>query len=117
VVGLVVLSPNGVTGHPDHRAVTAAAERVADLHGVITIEWGVDPATAAELRERYGLAFFAIDDGDDVFDVHVSRDRQLAAVQCHRSQLDKDPVVLRRLAIQGDRERVRIRQPQRGNPS
>lgn len=111
VVALVTFEPSGVTGHADHRAATAAAERVADLHALQVIEWGVDPATACALNERYGMRFAAVADAPGVFDIRVARDAQYAAVQCHRSQLDGDPVVLRRLAYQGDRERVRIREP------
>jgi N-acetylglucosamine malate deacetylase 2 len=109
VVALVAFEPNGVTGHGDHRAVTAAAERIADRRGLPVIEWGVDPPTARYLDEAYGARFETIPDGPDVFDLVISRDAQYAAVQCHRSQLDEDALVLRRLAFQGDHERVRVR--------
>jgi len=111
VVALVAFEPNGVTGHGDHRAVTAAAERLADRRGLPVIEWGVDPPTARYLAERYGARFAAIPDGRGVVDLVIARDAQYAAVQCHRSQLDEDALVLGRLAFQGGHERVRVRQP------
>ena len=111
VAALIVLEPQGVTGHPDHRAVSAAAERVADRRALPVVEWGIDPVTAARLCEREGLQFQAITDGPGVLDLHVDRAAHLAAIHCHRSQLDDDPVVFRRLAVQGDVERVRIRPP------
>jgi LmbE family N-acetylglucosaminyl deacetylase len=111
IVAVVAFEPNGVTGHGDHRAATAAAERIADRVGVPVVEWGVDPATARYLGERYATSFAAIPDGPDVLDLVLDRDAQHAAVQCHRSQLDDDALVLGRLAFQGDHERVRVRNP------
>ena len=108
---LIVFEPHGVTGHPDHRAVTAAAERVADRRALLVVEWGLHPATSSRLHTQHGLRFHAIDDGAGVFDVDVDRATQLAAIRCHASQLDDDPVVFKRLAVQGDVERVRIRTP------
>jgi LmbE family N-acetylglucosaminyl deacetylase len=111
VVALVAFEPNGVTGHGDHRAVTAAAERIADRRGLPVIEWGVDPPTARYLAERYGARFEVIPDGPDVVDLVIARDAQYAAVHCHCSQLGEDALVLGRLAFQGDHKRVRVRHP------
>src|SRR5688500_8631437 len=38
---VVVFEPGGVTGHPDHRAATAAAERVTGRRTLPVLEWGV----------------------------------------------------------------------------
>src|SRR5262245_55239685 len=111
VAALVVLEPQGVTGHPDHRAVSRAAERVADQRALPVIEWGVDPLTASRLEEEYGLFFASIADGPGVQDVRVDRTAQYAAIQAHASQLDDNPVVCRVLALHGDIDRVRIRRP------
>jgi LmbE family N-acetylglucosaminyl deacetylase len=111
---LVVFEPQGVTGHPDHRAATASAERIADRHLLQVVEWGLDPVTAARLEEESEMPFHAIADGPAVFDVPVERAEQLEAIRCHRSQLDDDPIVLKRLALQGSIERVRLRSP--GSP-
>ena len=111
VAALVVFEPQGVTGHPDHRAVSQAAERVAERRGVAVVEWGIDPLVASQLAEAHGLCFASISDGPDVFDVRVDRTAQLAAIRCHASQLDDDPVVCKVLALHGDIDRVRIRPP------
>jgi LmbE family N-acetylglucosaminyl deacetylase len=114
VAALVVFEPQGVTAHPDHCAVSRAAERVADRRGKLVVEWGINPAAAAELQERHGLTFESIGDGPDVYDLRVDRTAQLEAIQHHASQLDGDPIVCQMLALHGDIERVRIRSPRAG---
>jgi LmbE family N-acetylglucosaminyl deacetylase len=111
VAALVVLEPRGVTGHPDHRAASRAAERVADRRSVPVIEWGIGPLTASQLRQAHGMSWESIADGPGVQDVRVDRTAQLVAIQYHASQLDDDPEVCKLLAQNGDIERVRIRQP------
>jgi LmbE family N-acetylglucosaminyl deacetylase len=111
VAALVVLEPQGVTGHADHKAVSRAAERVADERALPVIEWGIDPLTASRLHEEHDLSFESIGDGPGVHDVRVDRSAQLAAIQRHASQLDDDPVVCKVLALRGDTERVRVRAP------
>jgi len=108
---LLVLEPDGGTGHPDHRAASRAAERAADQHRLTVLEWGISPRTAEQLQERFGSNLTALPDGLGVFDVPIERTRQVAAIRCHASQLDDDPMVFKRLAVQGDVERVRIREP------
>ena len=54
VAALVVLEPQGVTGHPDHQAVSRAAERVADQRGLPVVEWGIDPLTVSRLQAERG---------------------------------------------------------------
>jgi LmbE family N-acetylglucosaminyl deacetylase len=105
---LVVFEPSGVTGHLDHRAATAAAQRVGARHGLAILEWGVVPEVASTLRNEIGVRFVALE-GSDVTDVTVDRTRQMAAILCHTSQATDNPVLARRLALQGDSERVRFR--------
>jgi LmbE family N-acetylglucosaminyl deacetylase len=116
VAALIVLEPQGVTGHPDHRAASLAAERVADQRALPVIEWGVGPLTASRLGDQHGVSFLSISDGPGVHDVRVDRSAQLAAIQSHASQLDDDPVVCKLLAQNGDIERVRIRRPRTPAP-
>ena len=107
---LVVFEPGGVTGHPDHRAATASAERVAARLGIPVVEWGVAPVVAAALRAELGAPFVSLDapagDGEPVVEVSVARDRQRAAIACHPSQATGNVVLERRLGLQGDRERL-----------
>jgi LmbE family N-acetylglucosaminyl deacetylase len=111
VATFVVFEPQGVTGHPDHIAVSRAAERVADRRELPVIEWGIDPRAASRLEAEHGLTFESISDGPGVHDLRIDRTAQLAAVAHHASQLDDDPIVCRVLALLGDRERVRVREP------
>jgi LmbE family N-acetylglucosaminyl deacetylase len=101
---LVVFEPGGVTGHPDHRAATAAAERVAARHGVSVLEWGVPPDVAGALNDEVGTAFVA----GTGCDIEVERTAQLDAISCHASQAHDNPVLRRRLALLGSRERLRL---------
>jgi hypothetical protein len=41
-------------------------------------------------------------------DVEVDRTAQLDAIRCHASQAHDNPVLRRRLALQGSRERLRL---------
>ncbi|MGV0156761.1 PIG-L deacetylase family protein [Rhodococcus sp. GB-02] len=109
---LVVFEPSGVTGHPDHQAATAAAHRVADRHQLAVLEWGVTPTVAAQLNTEYGTAFVALE-GDGTVDIAVDRAVQRAAIKCHESQARDNPVLTRRLELQGTVERIRLRPPTR----
>jgi LmbE family N-acetylglucosaminyl deacetylase len=103
---LVVLEVEGITGHPDHRAATSAALQAAEARGLAVLEWGVSPSVAAALRADFGAAFTAVD-GERCCDVRVDRRRQSAAIECHASQSADNPVLRRRLELQGDVERLR----------
>ena len=104
---VVAFEPGGVTGHPDHRAATAVARRVAADRGVPLVEWGVSSEVAAALRAELGAPFVAVDAGDgEVVDVEVDRGRQLAAISCHVSQATDNAVLKRRLELQGSCEHV-----------
>jgi LmbE family N-acetylglucosaminyl deacetylase len=104
---LVVFEPGGVTGHPDHRAATRAALAVATRRELPVLQWGVAPPVAAALNAELGTSFVAFD-GEDVV---VDRRRQRRAISCHRSQ--DNPVLRRRLQLQGPVDRVRLDHPGR----
>ena len=104
---LVVFEPGGVTGHADHRAATAAGKRVAARHGLPVLEWGVAPDVAARLNAELGTSFAPLDG----VDVVVDRSAQLAAIGCHVSQARDNPVLARRLQLQGTSERIRLTEP------
>jgi LmbE family N-acetylglucosaminyl deacetylase len=101
---VVVFEPGGVTGHPDHRAATAAAARVAARRGLSVLEWGVPPDVAATLNDEFASSFVAAEG----VDVEVDRAAQLQAIRCHESQAHDNPILARRLALQGRRERLRL---------
>lgn len=101
---VVVFEPAGVTGHVDHRAATAAARRVAGRLGLPVLEWGVALEVATALNAEFGTAFVPFAG----VDVVVDRSAQLAAIDCHESQSHDNPVLARRLQLQGRLERIRL---------
>jgi LmbE family N-acetylglucosaminyl deacetylase len=107
-VTLLVFDVSGVTGHPDHRAASAGALRVARRHHLDVLEWGVTPQVAAQLNTELATSFVALA-GDGTVDVVVDRTVQSAAIACHQSQAHDNPVLTRRLELQGTLERVRLR--------
>lgn len=107
---IVTFEPGGVTGHPDHRAASVAAARAAARHGLLLVEWGVAPRVASLLRRELGVPFTSLD-GSDVIDLTVDRTRQRAAIACHVSQATGNAVLARRLELQGNAERLRLRRP------
>jgi LmbE family N-acetylglucosaminyl deacetylase len=103
---LVVFEPSGVTGHPDHRAVTAAAERVAVRWGLNLLEWGIGMEVATSLNREFRTDFIAFVPGPSCAVLDVDRSAQAEAIACHQSQVEHNPVVARRLELQGDRELI-----------
>ncbi|MDA8062176.1 MAG: PIG-L family deacetylase [Actinomycetota bacterium] len=108
VDALVVLEASGVTGHPDHRAATEVAQRTADRLGLVCIEWGVSVAVAAALADEMGAPLRGLE-GPEVAEWRVDRARQLQAIACHESQDPGNPLLARRLALQGATEHVAVR--------
>jgi LmbE family N-acetylglucosaminyl deacetylase len=106
-VTLLVFDASGVTGHPDHRAASAAAFRVARRHHLGVLEWGVTPTVAAQLNTELATAFVPLE-GANTADIVVDRTVQSAAIACHQSQAHDNPVLARRLELQGTLERVRL---------
>lgn len=108
VGALLVFDPSGVTGHRDHQIATEVAEEVADRRGIPSLEWGVASAVAAALSDELGAGLVGLQ-GRDVVELQVDRARQRRAISCHRSQDPGNPLLGRRLELQGDTERVRVR--------
>ena len=102
---VVVFEPGGVTAHPDHQAATAAAEQVAARRHLRAVEWGIPHEIAAALNAEFGTTFVGVE-GDDL---EVDRAVQWRAIACHRSQYHDNPVLNRRLELQGRHERIRVR--------
>ena len=103
--GLLVFDDTGITGHPDHRAATAAAVRTAgplSLCAAWTLPAGIadrlEPRHASVRREAPGRLNFVI---------RVSRPRQRQAALLHASQVSPGSPLSRRLELKGDVERLR----------
>jgi LmbE family N-acetylglucosaminyl deacetylase len=111
--GLLVFDETGITGHPDHRAATAAAVRAARAAGLPVLAWTLPAAVAARLQAETGQAFAGRPVGQTDFCVRVDRARQRRAALLHASQISPAAVLWRRLQLQGDREHLRWLVPPR----
>jgi hypothetical protein len=86
-----------------------AGAAVAARHALPLVEWGLPAPLAGRLSHEFGLLLSGFDTGADVVDIRVDRTRQWAAINEHRSQQPDNPLLRRRLTLQGDREQIRIR--------
>ena len=77
--GLLVFDDTGITGHPDHRAATAAAVLAGQHGGVPVLAWALPQAVACQLKSETGGDFAG--QPPDMIDlcVRVSRNRQRRA--------------------------------------
>jgi LmbE family N-acetylglucosaminyl deacetylase len=104
---LLVFDLGGITGHRDHRRATEAAVTAAQSLRIRVLAWVFADTVAGRLNTEFGTSFVgrATDDVDVV--LRVDRGRQRSAIAEHRSQSTDNPVLLRRLELQGDEERLR----------
>ena len=105
--GLLVFDDTGITGHPDHRAATAAAVRTAGSLGLPVLAWALPAGVAGRLRAETGQPFAGQSPGQLDFAIRVSRARQRQAALLHASQLSPGTPLWRRLELQGDIEHLR----------
>ena len=108
---VLVFDTGGITAHPDHRRATAAA--LAGSGCLPVLAWALPEEVARRLNCEFGTNFVgrAADELD--ITIEVDRRRQEGAIRCHTSQVRDNPVLARRLALQGNRESLRwLRSPQ-----
>jgi LmbE family N-acetylglucosaminyl deacetylase len=106
--GLVVFDPSGVTGHPDHRAATAAALEAAARLDLPVLGWTLPAGVAMTLNAETGASFTGHPPEEVDVVVPVDRTRQRAAIACHPSQALPTSVLWRRLELLGDEEHLRL---------
>lgn len=105
---LLVFDTTGISGHPDHIAVTRAALHVARRHGIDVVAWTL-PASVAEALAAEGFhGFVGVPDDSVGVVVEVDRAAQMLAVQEHPSQAVPGSPLWRRLELLGDLEHLRI---------
>ena len=104
--GILVFDPAGITGHPDHRAATAAALTGARQLGLPVLAWSLPTEVAEALGQETGVRFFGRDETELDLRITVSRERQREAVSCHPSQLVPGSALWRRLDLQGNTEHL-----------
>jgi len=102
--GLVVFDPNGVTGHPDHRAATSAAVAAAAELDLPVLAWVLPVAVTEALRNEYGVDFHGRTSAEIDLAIPVNREHQLRAVAAHPSQAVPGSVLWRRLELLGELE-------------
>jgi LmbE family N-acetylglucosaminyl deacetylase len=105
--GLLAFDDTGVTGHPDHRAATAAAVRAGTALALPVLAWALPADVADRLRAETGQPFAGQPPGNLDFAVPVNRACQRKAAWLHASQISPGAVLWRRLELQGDTEHLR----------
>lgn len=106
---LLVFDEGGVTGHSDHGAATRAA--VAAARPLPLLAWSVTEEIACQLNAEFFTSFLGRRVAELDFAITVDRTRQLRAISQHASQASDNPVLERRLALQGEREVLRWLRP------
>jgi LmbE family N-acetylglucosaminyl deacetylase len=104
---LLVLDEGGVTGHPDHMRATDAARIVGEQDALPVLAWTLTDEVAHRLTAEFPADFVGRPADAIDLSIEVDRTRQLEAIHCHASQANENPVLWRRLELQGDREVLR----------
>jgi LmbE family N-acetylglucosaminyl deacetylase len=105
--GLLVFDPDGVTGHPDHVAATAAALAAATVLDIPALGWTIPDGVAATLNAECGTRFTGTPADAIDYVVPVDRTSQRCAIAAHASQAVPSSVLWRRLELLGDVEHLR----------
>jgi LmbE family N-acetylglucosaminyl deacetylase len=105
--GLLVFDDTGITGHPDHRAATAAALVAAHRLGIPVLAWTLPHDVARVLRDETGAPFAGREPGEVDLVIEVDRARQRRASLAHASQALPTSVLWRRLELLGNVEHLR----------
>jgi LmbE family N-acetylglucosaminyl deacetylase len=104
---LLVFDEGGITGHPDHCRATEAAVAAARELELPVLAWVLPERVASALNAEFGAGFIGRSDSELDFLVSVDRARQRRAISQHVSQATDNPVLRRRLELQGDQEAFR----------
>jgi len=102
---LLVFDQSGVTGHPDHRRATEAAVSTAEILDLPVLAWTIPHEVAAQLNSEFGASFVGRPAAEVDVEVVIDRTVQREAIACHESQSLDNPVLWRRLELEGDVER------------
>ncbi len=104
---LLVFDRGGITGHPDHQRATEAALSAGEGLAVPVLAWCVPNSVAATLNDEFGTSFIGREPLEIDLEIEVDRRLQHEAISCHASQSTENPVLWRRLALQGTVESLR----------
>ena len=104
---LLTFDSTGITGHPDHVAVTRATVHAGRQQDVDVLAWTL-PESVTDALEQEGITgFVGRPDSAITMVVEVDRTTQLVAVNDHPSQATPGSPLWRRLELLGDREYLR----------
>ena len=101
---LLVFDLGGITGHPDHQRATEAALAAAAGGRFSILAWAVPDTVAQALNAEFDTSFVGRSPSSVDIALEVNRHRQLASIHCHASQSLDNPVLWRRLELQGNTE-------------
>ncbi len=104
---LLTFDEGGITGHPDHQRATAAALAAAERLGIPVLAWTLPVSVTSMLNKEFGAGFGGREPSEIDVEFAVDRSLQLAAISCHASQSIDNPVLWRRLTLQGTTESLR----------
>lgn len=113
---LLVFDEGGITGHPDHRAATAAAMAAAQRDDLTVLAWTIPRHVAATLNTELATTFVGRPGAEVDLTLTVDRAAQLEAIACHHSQSAHNPTLWRRLQLLGDVEHLRYLRRRRERP-
>ena len=105
--GLLTFDDTGITGHPDHRAATAAAVLAGTVLALPVLAWTLPAHVASRLSAETGQPFAGQPPGNLDFQIPVDRSCQRGAAWLHASQISPTAVLWRRLELQGGTEYLR----------
>jgi len=108
---LLVFDEGGITGHPDHMRATHAARAVGEEDELPVLAWTLAAEVADQLGTEFPVEFVGRASEAIHLSIEVDRTRQHQAIHCHESQASENPVLWRRLELQGDREVLRWLDP------
>jgi LmbE family N-acetylglucosaminyl deacetylase len=101
---LLVFDEGGITGHPDHCRATEAGITAARELDLPVLAWALPRRVTEVLNSEFSAGFVGRRDDELDYFVTVERTRQRRAIDQHTSQATDNPVLSRRLELQGDRE-------------
>jgi LmbE family N-acetylglucosaminyl deacetylase len=104
---LLVFDQGGITGHPDHQRATEAALATGERLGVPVLAWALPTSIAAALNDEFATGFVGREPSEIDLVIEVDRALQYEAISCHTSQSTDNPVLWRRLTLQGTTESLR----------
>ncbi|MGZ4725675.1 MAG: PIG-L deacetylase family protein [Ilumatobacteraceae bacterium] len=104
---LLTFDEGGITGHPDHQRATEAALATGDHLGIPVLAWCLPTSIAATLNDEFGTSFIGREPREIDLEIEVDRTLQHEAISCHASQSTNNPVLWRRLTLQGTVDSLR----------